>query len=92
MPMPMPMPMPKSELGSNATQLLIPRIPQVVYTDSIDDTYPSLHYLTVEGKTTRQYFLVAPDSYDPTTPLPILIGLHGINGSPASFRDQFLFG
>jgi polyhydroxybutyrate depolymerase len=90
--LPKPIPMPKSELGSNATQLLIPQIPQVVYTDSIDDTYPSLHYLTVEGKTTRQYFLVAPDSYDPTTPLPILIGLHGINGSPASFRDQFLFG
>ncbi|MEY4820108.1 MAG: hypothetical protein RL200_820, partial [Actinomycetota bacterium] len=70
--------MPKSELESSATQLHIPQIPQVVYTDSIDDTYPSLHYLTVEGKTTRQYFLVAPDSYDPTTPLPILIGLHGI--------------
>ena len=90
--LPKPNPMPKSELGSSATQLHIPQIPQVVYTDSIDDTYPSLHYLTVEGKTTRQYFLVAPDSYDPTTPLPILIGLHGINGSPASFRDQFLFG
>ena len=90
--LPKPKPMPKSELGSSATQLHIPQIPQVVYTDSIDDTYPSLHYLTVEGKTTRQYFLVAPDSYDPTTPLPILIGLHGINGSPASFRDQFLFG
>jgi hypothetical protein len=90
--LPKPNPMPKSELGSSATQLHIPQIPQVVYTDSIDDTYPSLHYLTVEGKTTRQYFLVAPDSYDPATPLPILIGLHGINGSPASFRDQFLFG
>ena len=90
--LPKPKPMPKSELGSSATQLHIPQIPQVVYTDSIDDTYPSLHYLTVEGKTTRQYFLVAPDSYDPTTPLPILIGLHGINGSPASFRDPFLFG
>jgi len=90
--LPKPKPMLKSELGSSATQLHIPQIPQVVYTDSIDDTYPSLHYLTVEGKTTRQYFLVAPDSYDPTTPLPILIGLHGINGSPASFRDQFLFG
>ena len=90
--LPKPKPMPKSELGSSATQLHIPQIPQVVYTDSIDDTYPSLHHLTVEGKTTRQYFLVAPDSYDPTTPLPILIGLHGINGSPASFRDQFLFG
>ena len=90
--LPKPIPMPKSELESSATQLHIPQIPQVVYTDSIDDTYPSLHYLTVEGKTTRQYFLVAPDSYDPTTPLPILIGLHGINGSPASFRDQFLFG
>jgi polyhydroxybutyrate depolymerase len=90
--LPNPKPIPKSELGSSATQLHIPQIPQVVYTDSIDDTYPSLHYLTVEGKTTRQYFLVAPDSYDPATPLPILIGLHGINGSPASFRDQFLFG
>jgi len=90
--LPKPKPMLKSELGSSATQLHIPQIPQVVYTDSIDDTYPSLHYLTVEGKTTRQYFLVAPDSYDPRTTLPILIGLHGINGSPASFRDQFLFG
>ena len=90
--LPKPKSMPKSELGSSATQLHIPQIPQIVYTDSIDDTYPSLHYLTVEGKTTRQYFLVAPDSYDPATPLPILIGLHGINGSPASFRDQFLFG
>lgn len=74
------------------TELFIPQIPPVIYTDTTDDTYPSLHYLTVNGKTTRQYFLVAPDSYDSTKPLPILVGLHGINGSPAAFRDQFLFG
>jgi len=72
--------------------LFIPQIPPVIYTDTTDDTYSSLHYLTVDGKTTRQYFLVAPDSYDSTKPLPILVGLHGINGSPAAFRDQFLFG
>jgi polyhydroxybutyrate depolymerase len=90
--LPKPKPMPKSELGSSATQLHIPQIPPVIYTDTTDDTYSSLHYLTVDGKTTRQYFLVAPDSYDSTKPLPILVGLHGINGSPAAFRDQFLFG
>jgi poly(3-hydroxybutyrate) depolymerase len=87
-----PKPIPKSELGSSAAQLYLPEIPQISYIDSIDEIYPTLHYLTIGGKTTRQYFLVPPDSYDPTTPLPILIGLHGINGSPASFRDQFLFG
>ena len=82
---------PKSE-PERATTLQIPEIPQVSYVDSIDEIYPTLHYLTIGGKTTRQYFLVPPDSYDSTTPLPILIGLHGINGSPAAFRDQFLFG
>jgi polyhydroxybutyrate depolymerase len=46
--------------------------------------------LTVTGQTTvRTYRLSVPTSYSPTTPLPLLIGFHGVGGTGKQTQSSF---
>ena len=73
--------------STSTTSTTIPE-PVVNYTDVVDPIDPTLHTITIEGMQPRTYYLNIPPKYTVGTPVPLLIGLHGLGGSAASFRDQ----
>ena len=62
--------------------------PIINYTDVVDSVDPTLHTITVEGMQPRTYFLNVPPGYTAGTPVPLLLGFHGLGGSAAVFREQ----
>jgi polyhydroxybutyrate depolymerase len=73
--------------STTTTSTTVPE-PVVNYTDVVDPIDPTLHTITIEGMQPRTYHLNIPSKYSADTPVPLLIGLHGLGGSSAIFREQ----
>ncbi len=76
--------------STSTTSTTVPE-PVVNYTVVVDPNDPTLHTITVEGARPRRYQLNVPSTYTPGIEAPLLIGFHGIGGSPNSFRDTSKF-
>jgi polyhydroxybutyrate depolymerase len=73
--------------STTTTSTTVPE-PVINYTDVVDPIDPTLHTITIEGMQARTYYLNIPPNYTATTPVPLLIGLHGLGGSAPIFRVQ----
>jgi polyhydroxybutyrate depolymerase len=47
-----------------------------------------LHTITIEGMQPRKYFINVPGTYTPEIASPLIIGFHGLGGSPSIFRES----
>jgi polyhydroxybutyrate depolymerase len=72
---------------STSTTTTVPE-PVISYTDVVDPIDPTLHTITIDGLPPRKYFINVPGTYTPEIAAPLLIGFHGLGGSPAIFRDS----
>ena len=72
---------------TTSTTSTVPQ-PVINFTDVVDPIDTTLHTITVEGMQPRTYYLNVPSTYSSDTPVPLLIGLHGLGGSAAIFREQ----
>lgn len=73
--------------STTTTTTTVPE-PVINYTEVADPSDPTLHTITVEGMQPRTYYLNVPAKYTPDTPVPLLIGFHGLGGSASIFREQ----
>ena len=73
--------------STTSTTTTVPQ-PVINYTDVVDPVDPTLHTITIEGMQPRTYYLNVPPKYTPGTPVPLLIGFHGLGGSAQVFREQ----
>ncbi len=60
----------------------------ISYTDVVDPIDPTLHTITIEGVQPRKYFINVPGTYRPEIASPLIIGFHGLGGSPSIFRES----
>jgi hypothetical protein len=72
---------------TTSTTTTVPQ-PVISYTDVVDAVDPTLHTITIEGMQPRTYYLNVPPKYTAGTPVPLLIGFHGLGGSAQLFREQ----
>ena len=75
-----------STSSTTSTTTTVPQ-PVISYTDVVDPVDPTLHTITIEGMQPRTYYLNVPPKYTPGTPVPLLIGFHGLGGSAELFRE-----
>jgi polyhydroxybutyrate depolymerase len=73
--------------STSTTSTTVPE-PVVNYTVVVDPNDPTLHTITIEGMQPRTYYLNVPPKYTPDTPVPLLLGFHGLGGSAKVFREQ----
>jgi polyhydroxybutyrate depolymerase len=73
--------------STSTTSTTVPE-PVVNYTVVVDPNDPTLHTITIEGMQPRTYSLNVPSKYTPDTPVPLLLGFHGLGGSATVFREQ----
>jgi poly(3-hydroxybutyrate) depolymerase len=73
--------------STTSTTTTVPE-PVISYTDVVDPIDPTLHTITIEGMQPRTYYLNIPPNYSAGSPVPLLIGLHGLGGSAGIFREQ----
>jgi polyhydroxybutyrate depolymerase len=72
---------------TSTTTTTVPQ-PVISYTDIVDPVDPTLHTITIVGMQPRTYYLNVPPKYVAGTPVPLLIGLHGLGGSASLLREQ----
>ena len=73
--------------STTSTTTTVPE-PVISYTDVIDPIDPTLHTITIEGMQPRSYYLNIPPNYSAGTPVPLLLGFHGLGGTAQIFREQ----
>ena len=73
--------------STTSTTTTVPQ-PVISYTDVVDAVDQTLHTITIEGMQPRTYYLNVPPKYTAGTPVPLLIGFHGLGGSAQLFREQ----
>ena len=56
------------------------------YIDQIDLADSTLHRISVNGGPTRSYFLHVPPTYSSSSPIPLMIALHGRTWTASNFR------
>jgi poly(3-hydroxybutyrate) depolymerase len=73
--------------STTSTTTTVPQ-PVISYTDVVDPIDPTLHTITIEGVQPRKYFINVPGTYRPEIASPLIIGFHGLGGSPSIFRES----
>ena len=73
--------------STTSTTTTVPQ-PVISYTDVVDPVDPTLRTITIDGLPPRKYYINVPGTYTPETASPLIIGFHGLGGSPAIFRES----